>query len=296
MSLRRTMAGLASLHLFFRVDCIAFCEGGDSINEADVLAGLGDEGTLDVSFWKNIADLLNAKRSYHFKSVGSKSTLKSIAADVATLGINTIIVCLDRDYDWHCGKQLNHPNVIYTFGYSWESDVVCPIGLEHLFFRMFPRTASSKKTFDKGIKHISRVSSQLVRWCEIEITLSSRNMELIFVRDRPPTAAIDLSGSALPTLSLVGIRANLTRIGFKRGPKPLVCIQKDEVFRHVWGKLASRLYYHLFVRLVVRSDAGMRVSYDLFMRLMISEMVEIVKSGLSPDKYAYYQTLSGTLT
>jgi hypothetical protein len=295
MSLRRTLGGLASLHLFFRVDCIAFCEGGVSLSEADVLAGSGDEGTLDVFFWRSVSDLLEVKRNYHFKSVGSKAVLKSIAIDVATLGVSTVVVCLDRDYDWHCGRKLNHPGVVYTYGYSWESDVVCPIGLERLYFRMFPRTAISKRTIDEGIRHINRVSAQLVKWCEIEISLSARNMSLLFVRDKP-VATIDLSSSALPTLSVVRIRANLTRAGFKRGPRRLVSVQKDDVLRHVWGKLASRLYYHLFVRLVARSDAGMRIPYDMFMRLMVTEMVETVKGGLAADKYDYYRTLSPTLT
>ena len=295
MSLRRTVGGLASLHLFFRVDCIVYCEGGWPLNEADILAGRGDDGTLDVFFWKSISDLVGAKRNYHFKSVGSKVTLKSIAADVATNALTSVIVCLDRDYDWLCGRRLSYSNVLYTYGYSWESDVVCSLGLERLFFRLFPMTNESKQTVDEGLAHIQSIASDLVRWCEIEITLSSRDMALLFLRDKP-MASIDLNGRALPALSATRLKVNLTQIGFRRRPRRVVAISEDEVFRHVWGKLAARLFYHLFIRLAARFDTGMRMTYELFMRLMISELMETMRQDADPEKRAYYETMAAVLT
>lgn len=296
MSLRRTAGGLASLHLFFRVDCIVYCEGGFPLGEADVLAGQGDEQTLDVMFWKSICEFVGAKRNYHFKSVGSKTTLKSIAADIATHGIATVLVSLDRDYDWHCARHLNHPRVLYTYGYSWESDTVCALGLERLFFRLFPKTPVSKKIFADGLTHIRKVGAELVKWCETEIALSARKMDLLFVRDKP-SASLELNGVILPGLSVVRIRTSLTRVGLRRRPKRLVAVATNEVFRHVWGKLASRLFYHVFVRLAQRCDDTVKMNYDMFMRFMISEMLETVKQGLSSEeKLDYYQQMSSVLT
>lgn len=55
MTFRRTASGLASLHVFFRVDKVAFCEGGPPIDLANALLGNGEETTFDIMFWRGVA-------------------------------------------------------------------------------------------------------------------------------------------------------------------------------------------------------------------------------------------------
>jgi hypothetical protein len=150
MSLRRSAAGLTSLHLFFKVDVVVYCEGGTDISAADVLAGHGQEETLDVLFWMRVAEFLGATRKYHFKSVGSKLTLKSIAQDIQAGDVASIIVCLDRDFDWHCGREIVQKNVVYTHGYSWENDVSFPLAIEGVFFRLVGRNPESDALFQQA--------------------------------------------------------------------------------------------------------------------------------------------------
>lgn len=292
MTLRRTVSGLASLHLFFRVDCIVYCEGGEQLGEREIFSGGGDDQTLDVFFWASISRFLQATRSYHFKSVGNKAVLKSMAADLDRSKIDSVVVCLDRDYDWHCGRQINSPRVIYSYGYSWESDVVCPIGFERLFFRTVARTTASEELVQKALLHFERFARDLVRWCEVDIALFARHLELVFVRDKP-MASLDLGGP-FPVLNVTRIRAQLVKIGLSRRPRRFVSVQRTEVMRHVWGKLASRFLYHLFVKVV--GNQGLRMTYDLFMRLMISEMVDTMREGFATDKRAYFQSLSSAFS
>ncbi|WP_316201701.1 MULTISPECIES: DUF4435 domain-containing protein [unclassified Bradyrhizobium] len=288
MTLRRTISGLASLHLFFRVDCIVYCEGGEQLSEREIFSGNGDDQTLDVFFWSSISKFLQAKRSYHFKSVGNKAVLKSIAADLDRSKIDSVLVCLDRDYDWLCGKQIESPRVVYSYGYSWESDVVCPICFERLFFRTVTRTPAAEKAMQKALLHFEKFARDLVRWCEADIALFARHLELVLVRDKP-MASLDVSGQ-FPVLNVTRIRAQLVKIGLSRRPRRLVSVQPAEVMRHVWGKLASRFLYHLFVKVV--GSQSLRMTYELFMRLMISEMVSTMSEGFTTDKRAYFQSLS----
>lgn len=292
MTLRRTASGLASLHLFFRVDCVVYCEGGEQLSETQIFAGHGDEDTLDAYFWRSIADYLQASRTYHFKSVGNKAMLKTIAHDVDRIGIHSVIVCMDRDYEWHCGRAIDNSHIVYSYGYSWENDVCCALGFERLYFRLFPRTAAAQAEVQRALRHFDRFASDLVKWCEIEITLFSRNLDLVFVRNKP-MASLDVSGQ-FPKLNITRVQAQLRRVGFSRRPKRHVAIPRNEVMRHVWGKLSSRYLYHLFIKLIAQHGTTAKMNYDLFMRFMISEMLETLRTGLSIDKRNYYHTLSGT--
>lgn len=60
--------------------------------------------------------------SYSIKSLGSKDNLLPYAKDIADAKIANTIVVMDRDHDHHRQCIINHPCIIYTYGYSWEND------------------------------------------------------------------------------------------------------------------------------------------------------------------------------
>lgn len=124
MTLRRTASALHSLNIFYQVDIVVFCEGGESVSYENATNSSRTDGTLDSLYWEGIIGFYNTGKTYHVKSVGSKSTLKLLAEDVLERDISTISICMDADYERVLGGNCHGPRVAWTMGYSWENDVV----------------------------------------------------------------------------------------------------------------------------------------------------------------------------
>ncbi len=123
-SFLRTISGLNNQHLFYNVDLIVYLEGGSvSHNKADVYSGSYNEETLDIIFWRNIFTHFKSDKKYKFKSVGSKTTIIDISADILSGQLSTVIVAMDNEFDEIFKKRIEHPHVYYTHGYSWENDI-----------------------------------------------------------------------------------------------------------------------------------------------------------------------------
>lgn len=290
MSFRRTPSGIANLHLFFRVDSIVFCEGGESLDLVAALSGFGDESTLDCDFWRRVAHFVGAKKTYHFKSVGSKATLKLIAQDAATHSLGTTIICFDRDFDWHCQRRLTQSGVAYTHGYSWENDAISEISLGGVLFRFFPHDAQSQALLDKMTRELARFSGDIKPWCESEIALSQRGERHIFDRSKP-LASIDMNAT-LPRFCPNRARRLLADAGYARRPKRKVAISESESLQHCWGKMVSRYSFQLFTKLVAQAHADFRLTYDAFMRLATSETFDAMAKGKLPKLETHFKQYS----
>jgi hypothetical protein len=119
--LSRTDDGLSNQKLFYRVDYVLYCEGA-----------VNDDGTssFDELFWGKIFQ--KREISVHCKSVGSKSDLKFYLNKICKENVKDIIVGMDRDYDDILGLTVVHPQVVYTHGYSWESDVIVDLDVSRV--------------------------------------------------------------------------------------------------------------------------------------------------------------------
>jgi hypothetical protein len=121
---KRTTSGLNNQHLFHNVDLIIFLEGGNkSFTKVEVLAGNFHEETEDVIFWRNIFGKFITDKKIKFKSIGSKKTIKDIAIDIVDGKLKTILVAMDNEFDEILKQRIEHPQVYYTHGYSWENDI-----------------------------------------------------------------------------------------------------------------------------------------------------------------------------
>ncbi|WET03725.1 DUF4435 domain-containing protein [Flavobacterium sp. YJ01] len=121
---RRTRSGLNNQHLFHNVDLVVFLEGGNaSFTKNQVLDGQYHEETEDIIFWKNIFKKFAPNKNIKFKSVGSKTTIKEIAIEIMDGNLTTVFVAMDNEFDEILKKRLEHKQIYYTHGYSWENDV-----------------------------------------------------------------------------------------------------------------------------------------------------------------------------
>jgi hypothetical protein len=278
------------MHLFFRVDLIVYCEGGPPLSYADVVASQGADNTLDVAFWQRVVQLLGAKQTYHFKSVGSKTTLTALADDVRNHHLPSVIICFDRDYDWHCSRKQIDNFIAYTYGYSWESDVVTPATLESLFYSIVPPNASTRELFKIGMQKLANFERDLHQWCETEIALSFKHKGSVFPRPKP-LAVVDLKGD-WPHLDESKVRANLQALGYRRRPRSPVKLPPNDVLRHCWGKLTAAYAYHLLMVLVQRRDSKIKLSYDMFMRWITTEAFKRIEDGHDAGIASHYRSLA----
>lgn len=121
---RRSSSGLSNQHLFHNVDLIVFLEGGNvSYSKTEAYLGKCSENTEDIIFWEHLFKKFRAGKKIKFKSVGSKTTIKEIAIDIANGQISNVMIAMDNEFDEILKQRLAHPDILYTHGYSWENDV-----------------------------------------------------------------------------------------------------------------------------------------------------------------------------
>lgn len=121
---KRTKNGLNNLRLFYNVNYIVYLEGGSaSYNKTEVYQNNFNRDTEDISFWSQIFEKYKPNEKLKFRSVGSKVTLKEIAADLVDENIKHVYIAMDNEFDEVLNRRINHPNIFYTHGYSYENDI-----------------------------------------------------------------------------------------------------------------------------------------------------------------------------
>jgi hypothetical protein len=289
MTFRRTPSGLQSLHLFFRADIVVFCEGGVPLNFEAALQDTTERETLDTLFWRRICEFCDPKRKYHFKSVGSKTTLREIARDIIERNVQSILVCVDKDFDEVCARKIAHDQVVYTFGYSWENDAVAFDVIDRVFFRLLGRSPATAAVLATARDRLRIFAARLIRWTEIEIALYTRGEGTLFPRDNP-LAMVDLNGD-FPILCENRLRTRLAALGYRRGPRITLRVADDEVLQRSWGKLISQYTFQVAQQLLRERDRHLRPNYNLFMRLVIAEFIEAMKDNPLHVTTQYYSGL-----
>jgi hypothetical protein len=278
-----------SLHLFFKVDRIVYCEGGAQLSMAEVARGGGDNATLDVVFWQRVIAFYAAQKMYHCKSVGSKTTLRSIAQDVAQRGIETVIVCLDRDFDWFLGGAIVHTNVVYSFGYSWENDVITPTAIEALVYRLLANDDETRRLANAAARCVRVFGRRIAKWTETDIALMRRGDPCVLPRGNP-LKVVDLAAKP-PVLCELRTRRELRELGFARRPRRVCEVAPPEGLRHTFGRLVARYAYQAVLYFVRLRDGGVQLNYDMFMRLAIAETFGAIEGEGLSDLRTYYKGL-----
>lgn len=287
MTFRRSRSALSALKIFYRVDIVVFCEGGQSVAVDDALKVTAEKRTLDTVYWSNVASFLDTGRSYHLKSVGCKVTLLAIAQDIELSGVSGSSVCMDSDYDRLVGRNASYVRLAYTHGYSWESDVlnrsVMDGVLRHLIGEPPPAI------FIRLHSAIDQFETAVAKWCDADIMCSLRARPSIFDRDRP-LRSLDMVGDQL-TLREEFLRERLTAAGYRRLPRRRNSISPSISLRVMYGKLLGKYLYHLMVRIITPIVDRLRLDYDAFMRIAISETFSQIRSGRISELSAHFQTL-----
>lgn len=279
MNFTRSQSALHSLHIFFNVDVVVYCEGGRSLSYNEAIETKDSDGTLDAFYWSSVVESYGFSKSFHFKSVGSKTVVNAIAEDVNSLGLSNVTVCRDADYERLLGRQISGTRIAWTSGYSWENDAISLKTLEGLAVNLIGNGQEGALFTTELRSKIKKLESQLSRWIEIDISLCSRGQSGIFDREKP-LSSVDMS--APPALKLNVLHQKLVSAGHCRKPRKVVGITPEHSLKYCYGKLISKAIYHAFIS-SLQKFSKMKIEYELFMRLAIGETMRGVKAGLFPE-------------
>jgi hypothetical protein len=253
---KRTALGLANEHLFHRVDYMVYCEG-ESVDNVSL--------SLDEAFWITVFSAGN--KIVRVKSIGSKTNAIALLGDIRNGTLKNTIVAMDSDYSFFTKEQSDHPQVFFTHGYSWESDVIQDFEFSRALslFCNVRDINSAKVQFEQFIsastRSFWRATLVDMRYIESPGKLFNRQKPVSIIRFRP---------DGYPRLAceqlVVSARA-LKNTG--KMPKSIPFDGPSCGIRYFFGKTVARFVYHWFVNYSSRVRGKQSVTFDTFMSALI---------------------------
>jgi hypothetical protein len=276
MMVTRTASGLRSLHRFVGADIVVYCEGGSSSTLSVSVADKYE--SHDIYYWTEAVKAMQLGKKCHFKSVGSKTTLKKLAIAVTVGGIETVTICYDSDYDVILGQPLPGGRTCHTLGYSWENDVLDDSVFRTIIKDLIGNGPQQEEALQKATLRICEFKNELAEWTQVDISLRRRGFRCVFDRENPSS---NLDFNSHPSIRTNALKQLLIALGYKLKPRSVFAVTASNSLLVCFGKLVSKAMYHLAVD-VLRKFGVARLDYDVFMRLAIAntfKQLENVYSG-----------------
>ena len=268
---RRTPAGIANEHLFYNVALMVYCEGACSEDPGRT------DSTCDELFWSVI--LRQFDLSFAIKSVGGKEHTMALFEDIRDNNLKNVLLCLDADYDRYFSTAVDHPSVIYSYGYSWETDAVLFMD----FFRslnLFINCANDNEYVIRFSDFAEEMATKLRRLCYIDI-LHKRSTKALFDRSKPQSIIFN-DYSKRPSINIKKI------LQASKADSFVETIHVDyhtiNGWREFFGKTVAKIAYHWFAFATNKEKSYRKVNYDLFAGHLASSVM--IESG---ELHSYYR-------
>lgn len=281
---RRTTSGLSNQHLFHKVDLVVFVEGGNiQFNKTQVYSGNYTHETEDVIFWSRLFDNFVKGKKLKFKSIGSKSTIKEIALDIIDGRISAVLVAMDNEFDEILNKQMSHPNIYYTHGYSWENDIWNESVIKSVIEEL---TAVRISHSD-----IEENYSSFIRHLKIAVLADGymfKKQSSFFPRKKKPLFCVDCNPVDLPSIKKDEIEKRLEELNLKKstlysfGRKHLI-----ETKKFCYGHLLADYCVQLILHYVKNRHSLKSISKNIIYRMGINKFFN--EQFESREVYSYYE-------
>lgn len=298
MVFNRTPIGILNYPLFHKGKKMVFLEGGNcSFTKGEVLNGTHNESSYDLLFWgplfKKFKRNLNA---YEFRPVGNKQSLFDIAKTVANKDKN-IIVLMDRDYDCFCGNIISGKNILYTYGYSFENDILkLPVltGLyDSLCSIQYGKHEASKK-LKQGLNHFKKEITCVLK---LDITTYINSGEHIIPKNgKNIRKYIIPKKESEPALKINDLEKLFTSY-YKQTKQQVVKIKpkrqfKLNVLKDCPGHIMDEYFYYYFI-FVLRALGKKKANYqkELFKCNLISQFISLINQNELPQIKNYYKEI-----
>jgi len=285
MSHRRTASGISNLSLFHNASGTVYVEGGDSLTSTEIKTGKYNVRSYDILFWELVFSLFRPDRKYHFKALGSKTTLSSIMSGIEEGTIRRTVVCADRDFDHINGRKSKSSEVLYTHGYSWENDVWSANVVESIFLMLCP-VASGQLDVGPLIRRSLEILEASLYWPVVADFLCALMDATVIPRDS--LACVIHDSVKLPQLDRVLLRS---RVRAARSRRPKGCklkgVQKPNVSRDCCGHLFGHLCYLVLIYYLRTSECSISLNKDVANALAIKSFSERLED--TPDLLDHYR-------
>jgi hypothetical protein len=186
---------------------------------------------------------------------------------------------MDQDFGLILGTNINSSRVAYSYGYSWENDVVQFDALESFLISLVGTGIEQVSALNEMKSEFDNLSQKLVRWLEIDIALKAKGCGCLFKRAKP-LFCTDMQN--LPKLREQALKDRLLEIGYTRGPNAVVRVLSSDVRRMAFGKYISMSTYHYFMKVVKQFAPNFTLNYDAFMRFCTIETFRLAAAGGLP--------------
>ena len=245
---KRTPNGLSNEHLFYGVQFTVYCEG--KIQDPDV-------STFDELFWTVI--LKQAGASFIVKSVGDKSSVLELLNDIQNNNVKNVLLCADADYDDVFQKKIDHPCLIHSYGYSWESDAIVFMNFFSAI-NLFINCANESIHQYEFEKFTKKFEKTLRRACIIDIRYFNAPSAL-FDREKPQSILINDIAKA-PKLNVKKLLQSASNISYRESAN---LRYPNNPWSSFFGKTVAKIVYHWFANRFSKEKLARKVSYDIFM-------------------------------
>ncbi len=285
MIFQRTPLGLSNLHLFHDVDYIVFSEGGGQPEQNGKYRNL-DIG-YDCSFWSTVFAVFSNKR-VRLLPKGSKSNLLENAEYIRENNIGNVLIALDRDFDDLNGNTLTDNFVIYTRGYSWETDVLSEQDISPFFYSVCPTCRASYNPIKDFQIWYQSIASNLRRFVYLDF-LAVSNSRKIFDRSKPESV-LTKNRNSVPDIDKAYLLKQFTDCKKQYGkPGTLIPYSVFDPYLHCHGKTFSSLIYRWLVFQANQVGAMTKISKNNFLGMAIAMLEPWMKSNPTSALHNYFQ-------
>lgn len=290
MTFRRSASGLSNLHLFLNSDAVVFLEGGESLTREEVDQGQYSEASSDIRYWQSLFRVFRPGGRLEFRSVGSKSVVQSIAADVCAGRVRNVIAAMDRDYEDVIGTRFTCNNVVYTYGYAWENDcwraeciadaVISIAGLtEARKDDVLKETERCIDEFCKAIRHAVKADCLLIQNGK---SLFDRGAHLRYI-------STDRRGR--PSANREQIRAAFAHA--RRATERTVRLKHPmsiSAAKDCYGHLVGDFCYRVLGYVLRQCGWVVKIPKDVAISFVVEKFMALLRSNAAPDLVAHYRS------
>lgn len=267
----RSPYGVQNRAIFLRVKYVIYTEGEHK-------GGLAQ--SVDQAFWTRIMKIFRPDLGFTILAKGGKPEVLKFASYVIENDVRGTAIALDRDYDDLCNTIINDPRVVYTYGYSWENDVlcrkVCTGIIKHILFASAPRrTTRTLATHNEMVRKFI--------WLSIADQIGVRNHHGIISR-KGYRKYLSRDGDG----KVVYLRHEKLAVTQLRAKQPLLKTNIDmDLHRRLFGKLY--LFILLFVLRKEVVPSGRRFTDDEFLSSLFNAFNQISRSDINRHARSYYK-------
>jgi len=287
----RTASGVRNYSRFVGNAFVVYIEG--RVQKQDSNDGQHDTGLSeprDVLFYRSIFSHFGNGRGFVFKCVGNKDNVLRYADLIRNGAINSALVVVDRDYDGlHC-DIIERPEIIYTYGYSWENDFWTVDLALHVPSDL---TVNDKNAVSDLVRYLRVVKKRMGYLSRLDSALQPLGKTILPKNGGSCGVALSSRGTwIVPVSEVKRIRAKFDLLKEEDVKLASGCYELT-LDRPMEKVIQGHLYEHIFVRsllLAGKKCAALKgLRHAVLYNLAHSKFNVGVRPLLSAAAYAYYK-------